>query len=1377
MRKSVYHLLISITVASPPLANAIEPWADANLPVTNALQLWLSAAQENQARIHGSRIPVREGGRLDVWHDASGKKYHVRQAADPLRPLLFQFPAPAVRFDGTDDFLSAAGLDSESTEATIFLRATVRANSGNFRAFLSFNRSGANDFESGINFDLGPKGGKSLDSINLEGHGFVGAKDLLDLAVPFGTPHTFSVVTRAGSKGVQVWLDGLPQGARDRRAGKLSLEELAVGARVYSHSASPPHAQGFFEGDIAEVLVYNRALSDAERGQVENYLATKYVPQDFAGRKPVPLEAVSNVPPVQVFMPGFIVRELPVALPNINNVKYRPDGKLVALGYDGRVWLLTDSDGDGLEDRTNVFWDKSTIIQSVGMALTPPNYARGDGVFVTAREKIVLLVDTNRNDAADSEIVVAKDWQPQDFNHGVDATGMAVDRDGTVYFGIGTGNFVDAYRVGTNGVARYDLKGDRSTIQKVSPDFSRRETVCTGIRFPVGLAFNAAGDLFCSDQEGATWMPNGNPLDELLHIRPGRHYGFPPRHPKHLPDVIDEPSEFDYGPQHQSTCGLNFNEPVVSGGPVFGPARWRGNAIMSGYSRGKLWRTKLVKTPAGYVAQNQLFASLNMLTADACVSPKGELVVAVHSGAPDWGTGPKGAGKLYKISYADQSAPQPVLIWAASESETCIEFDRTLDPARLKDLAKSVTVTEGRYAGAGDRFEVLRPGYQVVQNQVVSPRYELEIVSTGLSADGRTLSIRTVPRARALNYAVSLPKFSHGTSTGAAEKNILPQHDAIDLAHDLTGVEASWQSSDGKTSWSGWLPHLDLAVSRAFTEGSEAHRSLQKFLKQPGRLTLKAQLDLGQMLRAATQPGSKLDFEYPPETVTLVFKSSGKLGFHVSGNSLTTSSSIKGDGAGGQEGRMVVKPAKDKWLSLEVHLTTAANVEPKLEISWFTAEDPRPRALPLRRMFMPWAKPAETPAETERRIPEIAGGNWVNGKKLFFSEQTACSKCHAVAKRGGKIGPDLSNLLHRDYASVMKDITQPSAAINPDHVAYNIQLKSDEVHNGVPAGEEGENLMLADAAGRLTPVPRKQITSMKPSAISLMPEGLLNALSPQQVKDLLTFLLMPAPLAPAALEISGEPPARSLAEVEKILNPTGQTPDTPAKIPRTLFVVLCAGPKDHGPGEHDYPLWQKRWTPLLGLAAQTTVQTADRWPTKEQLAKADVIVFYSNNPDWNAARAGELDGFLQRGGGLVYIHYAVDGHKHCDELAERIGLAWRGGQSKFRHGPLDLSFSPHSITEGMSRLQFVDESYWQLVGGEKNIILLASGNEDGKPQPLMWTRESGRGRVFVSIPGHYNWTFDDPLFRLLILRGIAWTAREPMDRFNDLVTLGARIKD
>ncbi len=234
-----------------------------------------------------------------------------------------------------------------------------------------------------------------------------------------------------------------------------------------------------------------------------------------------------------------------------------------------------------------------------------------------------------------------------------------------------------------------------------------------------------------------------------------------------------------------------------------------------------------------------------------------------------------------------------------------------------------------------------------------------------------------------------------------------------------------------------------------------------------------------------------------------------------------------------------------------------------------------------------------------------------------------------------------------------------------------------------------------------------------------------------------------------------------------------------SRIPGTFEIVLAGGPKDHGPGEHDYPLWLKRWSALLATDRSLTVETANGWPAPKQLETADVIVFYSNNPGWNEAKAAALDRFFARGGGVVLIHFAVDGHDAVPALAGRIGLAWQGGKSAFRHGPLEIDFSKskHPITRGFANLHLVDESYWNLIGDTTAVELIGTGVEDGQPRPLFWSRQAGSGRVFVSIPGHFTWTFDDPLFRVLILRGIAWTAKEPIDRFNELATLGARMTE
>ncbi|MCI0539878.1 MAG: hypothetical protein L0Z50_32110, partial [Verrucomicrobiales bacterium] len=301
--------------------------------------------------------------------------------------------------------------------------------------------------------------------------------------------------------------------------------------------------------------------------------------------------------------------------------------------------------------------------------------------------------------------------------------------------------------------------------------------------------------------------------------------------------------------------------------------------------------------------------------------------------------------------------------------------------------------------------------------------------------------------------------------------------------------------------WSGWLPHPDLRVARALTAASAEHARLFARLKETGALKLRGQLDLSLMLHAATQPGSTLDFEYPQETVTLVFTANAPLRLEARG-------AAKVERISNRAARLVVQaPKPDEWIPFELTLESRVDVEPSLDAHWFTAEDTRPRALALRRVLVPWAKPVGIAPET-RTIPEITGGDWNVGRKLYFSEQLACFKCHIMRGEGGAVGPDLSNLIHRDYGSVLKDIAQPSAALNPDYLAYTVELKDGESLSGVVASDTGEELLLADATGQAKRIAKLHITSTRPSTVSLMPEGLLQSLSPTQARDLMTFLLV-----------------------------------------------------------------------------------------------------------------------------------------------------------------------------------------------------------------------------------------------------------------------------
>src|SRR5207302_5550706 len=137
----------------------------------------------------------------------------------------------------------------------------------------------------------------------------------------FGTVQRLCVTSAVGAGDTALFVNGQPQGRRDRADSVIHMDQLRLGARYYNLGAAPV-VQGFLDGDVLEVLVYDRVLTDAERADVNRYLAVKHgdgrsvarVPRTLAGARP--RLAAADTPPVQVFVPGFTVKQLPVKLTN-----------------------------------------------------------------------------------------------------------------------------------------------------------------------------------------------------------------------------------------------------------------------------------------------------------------------------------------------------------------------------------------------------------------------------------------------------------------------------------------------------------------------------------------------------------------------------------------------------------------------------------------------------------------------------------------------------------------------------------------------------------------------------------------------------------------------------------------------------------------------------------------------------------------------------------------------------------------------------------------------------------------------------------------------------------------------------------------------------
>ena len=135
-------------------------------------------------------------------------------------------------------------------------------------------------------------------------------------------------------------------------------------------------------------------------------------------------------------------------------------------------------------------------------------------------------------------------------------------------------------------------------------------------------------------------------------------------------------------------------------------------------------------------------------------------------------------------------------------------------------------------------------------------------------------------------------------------------------------------------------------------------------------------------------------------------------------------------------------------------------------------------------------------------------GDAAAGKKLFFEVQRlACTQCHTVDSRGGKAGPDLfaiGDKYGRD--ELIQSILEPSATIAVGYSTTTIRTRSGDLFQGIikESNERAVGLMGAD--GKLVRIPVTDIDRQQTTDVSLMPEGLQEALTLPEFADLIAYL-------------------------------------------------------------------------------------------------------------------------------------------------------------------------------------------------------------------------------------------------------------------------------
>ena len=165
-----------------------------------------------------------------------------------------------------------------------------------------------------------------------------------------------------------------------------------------------------------------------------------------------------------------------------------------------------------------------------------------------------------------------------------------------------------------------------------------------------------------------------------------------------------------------------------------------------------------------------------------------------------------------------------------------------------------------------------------------------------------------------------------------------------------------------------------------------------------------------------------------------------------------------------------------------------------------------------KKLAQAWGELRDSPGEKKQLVAQwktrlkpaaLAKADLSEGRLVF---NTTCAACHTLYGEGGKVGPDLTGGGRDNLDYLLENIVDPSAVVTAEFRMSIVELKDGRVLNTLLAARTERTLTLKTMTETLT-VERSEIADIRESALSLMPEGLLEALPPERALDLIAYLM------------------------------------------------------------------------------------------------------------------------------------------------------------------------------------------------------------------------------------------------------------------------------
>lgn len=742
--------------------------------------------------------------------------------------------------------------------------------------------------------------------------------------------------------------------------------------------------------------------------------------------------------------------------------------------YDGpatdRILIFEDTNNDGVADQRSVFYEGHTF--STDLLFGPDGH-----LYVSTRWFVGRFLNAATATKADGEPEKVIECQTGgDYPHN-GVGGLAIDPANPEWLAFGFGENLGApYTfVGTDGTnisggneggSTYLCRTDGSELQRQS----------TGHWNAFGMAFDTHGNLFSTDND-----PNAMPPNRLLHVIPGADFGYEYRygrsgqHPLvcwngEIPGTLGM-----IGPLGEAACGVTpFGE---------------GRLLTASWTDNRVDVHELKPNGASFTAtRDPLLSGPNEFRpVHFAYALDGRFLYITDWVKIDYPV--HGHGRIWRVEFKKPIDNRPSERTASPNRTTAEAIANLGDPDPYIRTAAIHTLVQSPQALVSHKIEtesnpIARAHFAVARKRL-EPTAHAELIPQLLADPDervRFVAIKWIGDERLSQYRDAL--------------QALLQNDAISGA-SLKAVFAAMArfNSDDNKEFSPSRQMLDLAFDEQRPSDLRAvalrNVTIDDAAKHVAKLAELTRSNNAALQREAVQ--------------TLVMLSSPQavaaLGNVAMNGDVVPS--IRADAIAGlaslasqfEDELRTLANHEDQQIANEAQRTlVAAQLTPRPLV-------PKPAATDL--------------ASWETLLDQVPGSPDLNvGRRLFFhSKLAACYKCHAIHGRGHNIGPDLTTINRQsniDRRWLLRHIIDPSAEVAPYYRPQLIITVDGEAKTGFIVGREGKRQGYLAANGELFYVDKSDIEDRREMKTSIMPTGLLDKLTPSEIRDLIGYLLADA---------------------------------------------------------------------------------------------------------------------------------------------------------------------------------------------------------------------------------------------------------------------------